>query len=201
MAIKHPNYGNQMDWVCCVVLHVVYNVSSFMHSCKSFEIHYYKHPLANHFGGISKLYKFSLNAHAHIYAHEAVVQTAKRFCCANAAIHGICVNGNLKVHQGRKWNNKNMCRKKTVPRKISLHTMSHFSSQLNDVFFFSVDWTSKFGKIDYFNWHEPACVQDTHARTQTQSLLIWVHVVLWMVNGEWKQNCSVTRHTPSREFT
>lgn len=49
----------EIEWIECAV----YAVSSFTHSCKSFEIHY-KHPLANHFSGISKLHKFALNAHA-----------------------------------------------------------------------------------------------------------------------------------------
>lgn len=36
--------SNGLSVLCCAVLYVVYDVSSFMHSCKSFEIHYYKHP-------------------------------------------------------------------------------------------------------------------------------------------------------------
>lgn len=75
-----------------------------------------------------------------------------------------------------------MCKKKTVPRKISLHTMSHFSSQLNDVF--SVDWTSKFGKIDYFNGHESACVQNIHTRTHANSLTAHMGSC-GIMNGKW----------------
>lgn len=63
---------------------------------------------------------------------------------------------------------------------------------------FSVDWTSKFGKST-ISMGTSQHVHNNNKRTRKVTLLIW-----WLPGscvyrkwyGKWKQNCSVTRHTP-----